>query len=108
MWICDTFMIQLRNKLFLKELLYIDFYVKQYMMEYGIDNVRGLIKSWCISSVTFFILSITLNWIKGGNKNPNAIHLLEANQRSLSDWGQTRPAVSGLKLDTVGQRTKTS
>ena len=45
MWICDTFMIQLRNKLFLKELLYIDFYVKQYMMEYGIDNVRGLIKS---------------------------------------------------------------
>ena len=34
-------MIQLRNKLFLKELLYIDFYVKQYMMEYGIDNVRG-------------------------------------------------------------------
>ena len=34
-------MIELRNKLFIKELSYIDFYVKQYMIEYGIDNVRG-------------------------------------------------------------------
>ena len=34
-------MIELKNKLFIKELSYIDFYVKQYMMEYGMDYVRG-------------------------------------------------------------------
>ena len=34
-------MLELRNKLFNKELSYINFYVKQYMIEYGIDNVRG-------------------------------------------------------------------
>ena len=32
---------ELRNKLFTKELYYIDFYVKQYMIDFGIDNVRG-------------------------------------------------------------------